>query len=282
MLYTDRTVKRCMRMSVLTVACCFLPFRYMMGILMSNAGGAWDNAKKLVESGFFGPENSKGSDWHKATVAGDTVGDPFKDTSGPSMNILIKLMTTVGLVSVSIMRSDLSLWYVGLGVLLVLFFVSVFPLIYNVYQARGLMKAMKRSTKTSPPSAPPKVSCDVPSPWVSSIGVKLVLVRNGTEKGFFPPVFSPTLQVVASRAAVKAAVPLEEVAYGSAYDDALTAVGGEYAVNAGVDLDLARLPGLRNFTDEPTAYQPAKTTFANVDDALKDDARSNGNGGNGK
>lgn len=79
---------------------------YMVGILMSNAGGAWDNAKKLVESGYFGKSNAKGSEWHKATVAGDTVGDPFKDTSGPSMNILIKLMTTFGLISVPLMQSD--------------------------------------------------------------------------------------------------------------------------------------------------------------------------------
>lgn len=86
---------------------------YMMGIMMSNAGGAWDNAKKLVESGFYGKGNSKGSDWHKATVAGDTVGDPFKDTSGPSMNILIKLMTTFGLVSVSLMQRDRTDGWIG-------------------------------------------------------------------------------------------------------------------------------------------------------------------------
>lgn len=67
----------------------------LMAIFMSNAGGAWDNAKKYIESGAHG---GKGSDSHKAAVVGDTVGDPFKDTSGPSINILIKLMTMVSLV----------------------------------------------------------------------------------------------------------------------------------------------------------------------------------------
>jgi len=59
----------------------------ILAIFMFNAGGAWDNAKKYIETGIFG---GKGSDTHKAAVVGDTVGDPFKDTSGPSLNILIK------------------------------------------------------------------------------------------------------------------------------------------------------------------------------------------------
>jgi K(+)-stimulated pyrophosphate-energized sodium pump len=64
---------------------------------MANAGGAWDNAKKYIEMGNYG---GKGSDAHKAAVVGDTVGDPFKDTSGPSINILIKLMSLISLVFV--------------------------------------------------------------------------------------------------------------------------------------------------------------------------------------
>ena len=67
----------------------------MLALMMANGGGAWDNAKKYIEEGHFG---GKGSDNHKAAVVGDTVGDPFKDTSGPSMNILIKLMSVVSLV----------------------------------------------------------------------------------------------------------------------------------------------------------------------------------------
>lgn len=68
---------------------------FTLAVFMANAGGAWDNAKKYVEEGHFG---GKGSDCHKATIVGDTVGDPFKDTSGPSLNILIKLMSMVSIV----------------------------------------------------------------------------------------------------------------------------------------------------------------------------------------
>jgi K(+)-stimulated pyrophosphate-energized sodium pump len=76
----------------------------VMAIFMSNSGGAWDNAKKYIEEGHFG---GKGSEAHAAAVVGDTVGDPFKDTSGPSINILIKLMTIVSLVFAELMGTGL-------------------------------------------------------------------------------------------------------------------------------------------------------------------------------
>ena len=88
-----------------------------MAIFMSNAGGAWDNAKKYIEEGHHG---GKGSEAHNAAVAGDTVGDPFKDTSGPSLNILIKLMTIVSLVFAS---------YFGNGIL----FYNKIPLIRGIF-----------------------------------------------------------------------------------------------------------------------------------------------------
>ena len=68
---------------------------FLLAIFMANAGGAWDNAKKYIEEGNLG---GKGSDTHKAAVVGDTVGDPLKDTSGPSLNILIKLMSIISLI----------------------------------------------------------------------------------------------------------------------------------------------------------------------------------------
>ncbi|KKU10707.1 MAG: K(+)-insensitive pyrophosphate-energized proton pump, partial [Parcubacteria group bacterium GW2011_GWA1_45_7] len=67
----------------------------LLALILNNGGGAWDNAKKYVEAGYGG---GKGSDLHKATVVGDTVGDPFKDTAGPSLHVLIKLLATLTLV----------------------------------------------------------------------------------------------------------------------------------------------------------------------------------------
>ena len=72
---------------------------FVLAVFMANSGGAWDNAKKMIEEGHFG---GKGSECHKATVVGDTVGDPFKDTSGPSLNILIKLMSMVSIVTAGV------------------------------------------------------------------------------------------------------------------------------------------------------------------------------------
>ena len=72
---------------------------FILAVMMANSGGAWDNAKKYIESGEYG---GKGSDAHKAAVVGDTVGDPFKDTSGPSINILIKLLSMVSIVFASV------------------------------------------------------------------------------------------------------------------------------------------------------------------------------------
>jgi len=75
---------------------------FVLAVMMSNAGGAWDNAKKYIEQGAYG---GKGSEAHKATVVGDTVGDPFKDTSGPSLNILIKLMSMVSIIFAALTAS---------------------------------------------------------------------------------------------------------------------------------------------------------------------------------
>jgi K(+)-stimulated pyrophosphate-energized sodium pump len=73
----------------------------LMAIFMSNAGGAWDNAKKRIEA----TESGKSSDSHKAAVVGDTVGDPFKDTAGPAINILIKLMSIIALVIAPMLKN---------------------------------------------------------------------------------------------------------------------------------------------------------------------------------
>ena len=75
---------------------------FVLAIMMANAGGAWDNAKKYIESGHNG---GKGSDCHKAAVVGDTVVDPFKDTSGPAINILIKLLSIVSIVFAAIISN---------------------------------------------------------------------------------------------------------------------------------------------------------------------------------
>merc|ERR1712241_610090 len=86
----------------------------MLAIMMSNAGGAWDNSKKYIE--IEGMAGGKGTPTHKACVVGDTVGDPFKDTSGPALNILIKLMSMISLTIAPIIkgRDNWELWYYGI------------------------------------------------------------------------------------------------------------------------------------------------------------------------
>ena len=81
----------------------------MLAVFMANAGGAWDNAKKYIEEGNFG---GKGSNTHKAAVTGDTVGDPLKDTAGPAMDILIKLMSIISLIIAPVLQEIGSLWEV--------------------------------------------------------------------------------------------------------------------------------------------------------------------------
>ena len=79
----------------------------MLAVFMANSGGAWNNAKKYVEEDHFG---GKGSETHKAAITGDTVGDPLKDTAGPSMDILIKLMSVIALIIVPVLVNFTSLW----------------------------------------------------------------------------------------------------------------------------------------------------------------------------
>merc|ERR1711998_592348 len=92
---------------------------FMLAVMMANAGGAWDNAKKYVEIEKM--HGGKGTEVHKAVVTGDTVGNPFKDTSGPALNILLKLMSIISLTIAPIFKDqDLpeDTWYAGLIVLI--------------------------------------------------------------------------------------------------------------------------------------------------------------------
>merc|ERR1712087_551562 len=99
---------------------------FMLAVFMANAGGAWDNAKKYIEADRLGQDKGKGSSEHSAAVVGDTIGDPFKDTSGPALNILIKLMTMMSLVFAEYFPNDTfdrSNWWIAL--LVMAFFVLI-------------------------------------------------------------------------------------------------------------------------------------------------------------
>merc|ERR1719471_1960263 len=97
---------------------------FMLAVYMANAGGAWDNAKKWIEGDNLGDGKGKRSEEHKAAVVGDTIGDPFKDTSGPALNILIKLMTMISLVfGKNVFKGqgefEEDRWYIGLIIAIV-------------------------------------------------------------------------------------------------------------------------------------------------------------------
>merc|ERR1719258_790000 len=108
----------------------------MLAIMMSNAGGAWDNSKKYIE--IEGAVGGKGTETHKACVVGDTVGDPFKDTSGPALNILIKLMSMISLVIAPIIEGveDWENWYYGLIPIAITIIGSVY--VYKMFWANAV------------------------------------------------------------------------------------------------------------------------------------------------
>merc|ERR1712176_924024 len=106
----------------------------MLATMMSNAGGAWDNAKKYIE--IEGAHGGKGTDIHKACVVGDTVGDPFKDTSGPALNILLKLMAMVSLTIATLLKGqdDWELWYYMFIPLAIMIIATILVLYFNYAQ----------------------------------------------------------------------------------------------------------------------------------------------------
>ena len=108
----------------------------MLAIMMSNAGGAWDNSKKYIE--IEGECGGKGTLTHKACIVGDTVGDPFKDTSGPALNILIKLMSMISLTIAPLIKGmdEWETWYLGLIPVAICFIGTI--IVYNLYWKNGL------------------------------------------------------------------------------------------------------------------------------------------------
>jgi len=121
----------------------------MLAIMMSNAGGAWDNSKKYIE--IAGAHGGKGTEIHKACVVGDTVGDPFKDTSGPALNILLKLMAMVSLTIATLLRGQ-SDWEIGWFALIPGFIMAFFTFVYVkfIYNSSGEAPLAEETTSESP------------------------------------------------------------------------------------------------------------------------------------
>eukprot|EP00184_Porphyridium_aerugineum_P008709 CAMPEP_0184692158 /NCGR_PEP_ID=MMETSP0313-20130426/751_1 /TAXON_ID=2792 /ORGANISM="Porphyridium aerugineum, Strain SAG 1380-2" /LENGTH=1119 /DNA_ID=CAMNT_0027149967 /DNA_START=252 /DNA_END=3611 /DNA_ORIENTATION=- len=187
---------------------------YMLGILMSNAGGAWDNAKKLVESGYFGKKNAKGSEWHKATVAGDTVGDPFKDTSGPSMNILIKLMSVFGLIAVPYMHPGTENGWIGAIILVITLLICGVFAFWWYRRTSELQKLAREKPKDPKPREIPAISAKSPY-YIDGAGFEIDRIN-------------PT----------------------SALAEAYELSGGERGVKGGDIKDPFNMPGLYNGTED--------------------------------
>merc|ERR1719199_2091381 len=129
---------------------------FLMAVMMNNAGGAWDNSKKWVENDhpeiIKGKPVQKGSDHHAAVVTGDTVGDPFKDTSGPALNILIKLMSVLSLTCAGIFKNDWQTWWAGVIVLAIeaIFCIVVF---YFVWYADKTMDVLTTASGSASSNA---------------------------------------------------------------------------------------------------------------------------------
>lgn len=126
---------------------------FMLAVFMANAGGAWDNAKKWIEAEGLGPNKGKGSEYHKAAVVGDTIGDPFKDTSGPALNILIKLMTMISLVFADRFNSKVYRWW-WIALILGVVFLAIAIGLTLWMRAQGMGKIKYDQGATPQTSAP--------------------------------------------------------------------------------------------------------------------------------
>jgi K(+)-stimulated pyrophosphate-energized sodium pump len=132
---------------------------YMMGTTMSNAGSSWYNASLLVESGLYGEKNGSGSEWHKASATGQAVGEPFRGTSGPALNVFSKIMTSISLVSISYMQVDSTRGWVGA----ILFAVTVVAVtvyglwvIYRSFRQTELDESIRTGEEGMHVEAPPR------------------------------------------------------------------------------------------------------------------------------
>merc|ERR1712003_52206 len=140
----------------------------MLAIMMSNAGGAWDNSKKYIE--IEGMAGGKGTPTHKACVVGDTVGDPFKDTSGPALNILIKLMSMISLTIAPLIagRDDWEKWYLGLIPFAIFLILSGVLVYKEILTWKDPLEKMLTEKKPEEKPKEPEVKCEEPKEEVQA------------------------------------------------------------------------------------------------------------------